>query len=247
MIASLTMYRRPELDGELHRLWATIASGLVERGIDAPAVLSQEADEFSVWTDPQLVLSQTCGMPYRTALRDKVEIVGTFDYGLEGCPAGYYRSAIIVRADETRSSLIDFKQDRFVINQSHSESGFTAPYRHMNQHGFWFSDIAETGGHLASARAVADGAADIAAIDAMTWKLIERYERFADGLKVIDWTEPTPGLPLITALGDQVDEIHDAVDRALHELEFSDRDRLGIKGLVRIPESAYLAVSNPPN
>jgi hypothetical protein len=48
MIASLMMYRRPELDAAHDRYWALIRSNLAEAGIDSPDTLSQDADEFFV-------------------------------------------------------------------------------------------------------------------------------------------------------------------------------------------------------
>jgi len=71
-------------------------------GIDSPEKLSQDAEEFSVWRHPELVLSQTCGMPYRIWLHGHVELVGTPNFGIDNCPAGYYRSALVVRADDAR-------------------------------------------------------------------------------------------------------------------------------------------------
>jgi len=90
MIASLMMYQRPELEAANNRYWNSIRTNLADAGIDSPKNLSQDAEEFSVWKHPDLVLSQTCGMPYRIWLHDKVELVGTPDFGVEDCPPGYY-------------------------------------------------------------------------------------------------------------------------------------------------------------
>ena len=77
MIASLMMYARPELEAPHARYWQAIRAALAARGIAAPAALSNDAPEFEVWEDPALVLSQTCGMPYRTRLHGRVTLVGT--------------------------------------------------------------------------------------------------------------------------------------------------------------------------
>lgn len=246
MIASLMMYARPELVPAHDRFWALLRHELALIGIESPAALSQAAEIFSVWNDPELVLSQTCGMPYRIWLHDKVALVGTPDYGLEGCAPGYYRSPIVVRADDPRQSLADFRDATFGYNQTHSQSGHGAPYAHVIAQGFWFEKRLETGGHLASANAVASGSADIAALDAVTWRLIQRYEPFASALRVLEWTQPTPGLPYITAKGRDTDAMFDAINRAIKALDASGRDALGLKSLVRIPKADYLAVPNPP-
>ncbi|MCZ4255931.1 PhnD/SsuA/transferrin family substrate-binding protein [Sulfitobacter sp. G21635-S1] len=246
MIASLMMYARPETDAALERYWAHIRAALAGRGIDAPVALSNSADAFAVWTDPELVLSQTCGMPYRTQLHDKVTLVGTPDFGVTGCPPGYYRSAIVVRAGDDRAALADFASARFIYNQTLSQSGFAAIHAAARAAGFWFQDRSQSHGHVNSARAVAEGRADIAALDAVTWRLIRQFEPCATQLRVLAWTEPTPGLPYITARGRDGSAIFDAVAEAMAALSEPDRAALGLKGMVAIPSRDYLAVPNPP-
>ena len=68
MIASLQMYKRPELVEAHARFWSLINQNLMELGINAPRELNQDKEVMEVWTDPDLVLSQTCGMPYRKFL-----------------------------------------------------------------------------------------------------------------------------------------------------------------------------------
>lgn len=245
MIANLMMYQRPQLVDAHNRFWALIRAGLDQRGIDSPETLSQDAEEFAVWRDPELVLSQTCGMPYRTWLHDDVALVGTPDYGLEGCPLGYYRSALVVRWDDPRERLGSYCDACFAYNQDFSQSGYAAPFWHMQPHGFWFENRLHTEQHLKSARAVAEGHADIASLDAVSWRLMAQYEPFAKQLRVLEWTEPTPGLPMITALKDQSTVVFDAVEQAINKLESQDKILLGIRGIERIAKESYLAVPNP--
>lgn len=246
MIASLMMYQRPELAAAHDRYWALIAANLREAGIDAPDALSQDAEEFSVWRHPQLVLSQTCGMPYRLWLHDAVSLVGTPDFGVTGCAPGYYRSAMIIRTDDPRDTLDAFKDARFAYNQTFSQSGYAAAFAHFQTHGFFFKNRLHTEQHLDSARAVAEGRADIASLDAVTWRNIVAFEPFAPTLRVLDWTAPTPGLPLITAKDRDVDVVFTAVQSAITALSPDDATLLGIKGIVRIAQEDYLRVPNPP-
>lgn len=245
MIANLMMYQRPQLVEAHARYWALIRKHLADAGMDSPETLSQDAEEFFVWKHSDLVLSQTCGMPYRTWLHDKVQLVGTPDYGLAGCPAGYYRSAIVVRADDTRTDVSAFKDAVFAYNQTFSQSGYAAPFWHLLPGGFWFENRLHTEQHLESARAVAAGRADIASLDAVTWRNIEAFEPFARDLRVQTWTEPTPGLPLITALGNDANLIFEAVKGAIAELDAQDKSLLGIRGIVKISKQDYLNVRNP--
>jgi ABC-type phosphate/phosphonate transport system substrate-binding protein len=245
MIASLMMYQRPELKSEHDRYWALIRKFLAEEGINSPEHLSQDEDEFYVWEHPKLVLSQTCGMPYRKWLHDKVNLIGTPDFSLEDCPPGYYRSAIVVRTDDERTDVAAFKDATFAYNQDFSQSGYAAPYWHISPLGFWFEHRLHTEQHILSAKAVAEGHADIAALDAVSWRLMQTYEPFSAKLRVLDWTPPTPGLPLIASKTANVGGTYKAVEKAISALIDADRSKLGIKGIVNIPKEDYLAVPNP--
>lgn len=245
MIASLMMYARPELEEAHRRYWRLIHQALKDAGMDSPQALSQEADEFFVWKHPELVLSQTCGMPYRLWLQADVELVGTPDFGLKGCPPGYYRSALVIRGDDPRTDVTAFRDAVFAYNETFSQSGYAAPFAHMEPVGFWFQNRLHTGQHLGSARAVAEGRADIAALDAVTWLNIESYEAVAQKLRVLVWTRPTPGLPLITAKGNDRAVVFNAVQQAIAGLNAQDRTALRLKGIVDIPKEDYLSVPNP--
>ena len=99
MIASLPMYDRPELRAETDRYWTLIQEELAARGVDAPEALLRDGALMPQWESPDLILSQTCGFPYRARLHGRVALVGTPDFGNEGCAPGYYRSVLIAPAD----------------------------------------------------------------------------------------------------------------------------------------------------
>lgn len=246
MIASLMMYLRPETEAAHRRYWAHLQAALRARGIPAPDELSNTAEVFSVWTAPDLVLSQTCGMPYRTRLHGQVTLVGTPDFGVRGCAPGYYRSAVVVRADDARAALRDYAGARSAYNEAGSQSGFAAMHATARTEGFWFDDRLQTHGHRHSASAVVEGRADIAALDAVTWRLIRRYDAFADRLRVLTWTTPTPGLPYITGADMDREAVCAAVVEGMAALSRSDRSVLGLNGMADIPSRDYLAIPNPP-
>ena len=58
----------------------------------------------------------------------------------------------------------------------------------------------ERGGHRNSIDAVAEGRADVAAIDCRSWELARRFEPASGGVRVVGWTARRKGLPYITAL-----------------------------------------------
>lgn len=242
MIASLPMYHRPELIDAHNEYWQLIRKYLGEAGIDSPEKLSQDAGELKVWTRPDLVFSQTCSYPYRKLIHKQVTLIGTPDFGVEGCPPGYYRSAFIVRKSDSRENLAEHQNSLFAFNMETSQSGYVAAMAETVKHGFLFQNKICSGGHSNSARLVATKEAEIATIDAVSLKLMEHYEDFYADLKIIDWTTPTPGLPYITAGGADGAVFFDAVKAALDALSDEARKKLMIKDLIKIPKETYLAI-----
>jgi ABC-type phosphate/phosphonate transport system substrate-binding protein len=116
----------------------------------------------------------------------------------------------------------------------------------VKTHGFWFDRRVQTHAHRLSAQSVAEGTADIAALDIVTWHLIQRYDPFATSLRVLERTEPTPGLPYITAVHLPGDLIYKAVETAIAQLSTVDRATLGLQGIVPIPKQTYLDIPTPP-
>ncbi len=201
---------------------------------------------METWTHSGLLLSQTCGMPYRKFLHDKVNLVGTPDYDLDNCPPGHYRSAIVIRQNDRRGSLAEFANSRFAYNEENSQSGFAAPLNHGAEMGIVFSNRIRTHSHVNSAKIVAEDQADIAALDQLSWQYMERYDDFANSLTVLEWTKPaTPTLPFITAESNDADIIYSAIESAIAALSADDRSAMCLKGIMKIPKDAYLAVANP--
>jgi ABC-type phosphate/phosphonate transport system substrate-binding protein len=242
VIAALPMYDREETRRATDRLWRAIAAGLRGRGIAAPGALTRDDDLWSLWRHPDLLLAQTCGLPYRARLHWQVTLVATPDYGVEGCPPGHYRSVVVTRAGEGVPAA-----PRLACNDSLSQSGWSAALDWAAAQGVIFRTVLETGGHAASARAVAEGRADLAAIDAVTWRLLTRAEPAVAALQVIDRTAPCPGLPLIAGPGRDAAPLAEAVEGAIAAIAAADRAALGLVGLARLPASAYLSLPIPPD
>lgn len=242
MIAALPMYDRPETAAANDRFWAAIRARLGH----GPVALTRIDDPWPIWQSPDLLLAQTCGYPYRARLHGRVQLVGTPDYGLPDCAPAHYNSAFIVHADNPARGLADLAGRRFAYNEPMSQSGWAAPAAHMAAAGLAFGPLVQTGAHRASARAVAEGRADFAALDALTWALISEHDGFAPALRVIARTAPTPGLPLITSASGDPEALFAAVDDAIGDLAATDRATLHLHGLTRISPDAYLAVPTPP-
>lgn len=248
MIASLAMYDFGRAKSVNDRLWALIRDGLRARGVSAPDALTWgEAAYWQAWQSPDLLLSQTCGLPFRARLHDKVTYVGTPDFGVEGCPPGHYRSVFVARADDPRNTVSDFDGARFAFNEALSQSGWAAPQTHAARLGIRLPPTLQTGAHRLSAEAVAEGRADIAAIDAVTFRLLSASHPCMARLKTLGQTNPSPGHPFISARTNDPEPIFAAANEAIAALAPEDLAVLGLQGIVRIPVAHYLAVPNPPS
>ncbi len=241
MIAMLGMYDMPALQPVNDRFWSSIRDNL---GF-GPDHLTRNCDVWDIWQDPELVLAQTCGMPYRTRLRGKVQLVGTPHYNLQGCPPGYYCSVFVARTEDKRD-LHDLTKGTFAYNEPLSQSGWAAPVTHLAELGAIPRDLLETGGHALSAQAVADGRADFASLDALAWILLQETTDLGGSLREVAKTRPTPALPFITALNQDRHRIAGAIRAAISDLSETDRKSLHLHGLIDVPADRYLGVPNPP-
>lgn len=240
------MYDRPETAAAHDRLWSLIRAGLG----DGPRRLSRahDSDLWRLWEHPDLLIGVSCGLPLRTRLRGRVALVGSLVNDLPGCPRGHYFSRFVIPADAAPRPLADYAAARFAYNQAHSQSGWAAAQTHAAARGFRFENAVETGAHRESARALAEGRADIACIDAVSWALICEHDAFAAGLQVIGDTEPTPGEPVLTAPGNDTGALAAAISAAIGALAPEDRATLHLAGFAapdEVPLDAYQAVPTP--
>ena len=171
----------------------------VQATLAHPAALGETLADF--WRRPDLLVSQTCGYPYATQLRGQVQLLATPAYDFPGCEGSDYSSVIVTGARSGIASLEQARGRVAAINDAHSNSGMNA-LRHavapFAKEGEFFNGITWSGSHAASLQLVASGAADIAAIDCVTFGYIaQEYPERLQGISVIDYSASAPGLPLI--------------------------------------------------
>lgn len=239
MIATLPMYDRPETAAANDRLWALVRDQL-------PGAPERLARDGYHWVDHDLLLSQTCSLPYRTGLQEEVAIVATPVHNL-ACPAGMYFSVVLVHVDDPRERLAEFEGGRLAINSPVSQSGWAAIDALLQVQGTPIGAIFETGAHTASARAVAEGRADLCSVDAVTWSMIERWDSFADNLRVLGETPPSLALPYITAIERDPRPLQEALLVAVQALSADDRDMLNLIDMTYIPSHHYAMMPIPPS
>lgn len=254
MIVALPMYRLPGTEAAHEALWRVLREHLAQQltalaGISAPLPerLDPRSDPMAIARDPGLLLSQTCGYPYTTALQGAVRLVATPVYDAPGCEGALYRSALLVRDWDAAGALADCAGYRVAINEALSQSGHHAlraalakaqcPPGHLGS-------VLRSGSHAASAAAVAGGQADLCAVDCVTWALLcDADKGLAARLRRIGWGPAAPGLPLITAASN-ADDVVLALRAALIALLHDDRAatarrRLRITGIEALGDDDY--------
>ena len=252
MIAGLPMYGHPSLRWAQDGFWSALAGAMRAEGLQGvPERLSQPEDLPAFWRDPDLLFGQTCGYPLMTMLQGQVRVVATPIYDAPGCRGHLYCSHIVVRAEEEGREISDFLGRRVAVNGWESHSGMNAL-----RHSFaplaagrarCFSEVLVSGGHHDSMVLVASGEADIAAIDCVSFAIVQATEPgLTDRLRVLASTKAVPGLPFVTR-GDaddlEIARLRRALQAALAEPAAAEaRAALLLAGAVDTNEDDYQAV-----
>jgi ABC-type phosphate/phosphonate transport system substrate-binding protein len=214
-IASMQMYEMPENREATDIWWNCLARALrAEGAADVPASLT---------------------------------LVATPIYDADGCDGVNYCSAVIVRAEDTAASLEDLRGRKVAYNGEDSQSGYNcllsclAP---LARDGRFVGHAIKSGGHRQSVNLVAAGVADFAAVDSVTLALLRRHAPAeVEGVRVLDWTPPTPGLPYITSLTggpEQRDRVRAALFAAIDDAATADaRQSMLLQGFAVVEAPSY--------
>lgn len=192
-LASLPMYDWPEVAEETDAFWRAVRRALWELGVLAPAALSRGGEMRDVWRSPDLLVSQCCGAHLVHELDGLVRPVAAPAYSAPGCDGPTYRSALVARRG-LGLRLADLSGRRAAVNGADSYSGHIV----LKSLNVAPSLQILTGEHRASARTVAEGGADFAAIDAVCWAMIERFDPDVHAaLEVVAMSDAAPAPPYI--------------------------------------------------
>jgi ABC-type phosphate/phosphonate transport system substrate-binding protein len=244
------MYDLPEIRWATDALWSAVAARLSAAGIAAAPALDRDMGVPELWTAPALLLSQTCGNPYVRHYRDRLRLVATPCYSAPGCDGPRYCSLLVVRQDAPGAGLADFRGAVCAVNEWGSLSGWVALAAALPEPGFFRAALI-TGAHADSMAAVTAGEADIAAIDCVTYALLQRHRPGATaGLRVIGRTAPAPGLPFVTrrdAADETVEALRAALRGALADPALDQaRAALLLEGIAILGDADYDAIPPQP-
>lgn len=171
--ASLGMYPFAPLRPAYDRLWQAVR----ERAPWVPERLEWDVDLHSQWRDPATVVGYTCGWPLVTELADLAEtgrlhVVGSFVFAIPEADGPTYRSVLVARWPGTAA---DFAGSLAAANGPDSLSGWVSLLHAVHGPGArWQGEVLFTGAHLESVRAVHEGRAEVASIDAVSLAHVRR-------------------------------------------------------------------------
>jgi len=171
----------------------------------------------------------------------------------EGRPV--YYSDVVVRPDRAASRFEELAGAVWSYNDRRSRSGWLnmlarlAEIGHTGSPEEFFAALIPAGSHLRSLELVADGVADVAAIDSNTLQLVRRREpEKAARLRVLESWGPMPIQPVLagTALSEP---LRDRIAGALLRLgvDPAARERIaefGLRGFAPVEEATYASMAS---
>jgi ABC-type phosphate/phosphonate transport system substrate-binding protein len=201
-IVSLQMYDFAEIEPFVNAWWNIIKFELRLAGVDnLPDDLCRNDDIRSQWTKDDLILSQCCGYDLTVNGYNNLQPILTPVYQPEDCDGGNYCSYIVTSRNSEITNSLELANKRLAINGYNSHSGYNALREVIASalgHGNHGNELVVSGGHANSMEMVASGSADAAAIDCVTYSLIERYRpEITEKLTIIDKSRVYPVLPYV--------------------------------------------------
>jgi len=226
------MYDFPEITGAHERLWRRFV-GLTRGSEDATDV----------------PLTQVCGYPLRTSLHGRFDTIGLPIYDVPFSSGASHCGLVVVAAATSHATLEDLRGTRFALNAWDSNTGMNLPRRlfaPLARRSRFFSDVVETGSHLASLAAVQSGTAEVASIDNVTFALLAEHRPAAvEGVRILARTASSPTPPFVAPA--PLDPhtkalLYDALAASIHESRRgSARNALRLSGI----EPASIATYDP--
>ena len=226
-----------------------LADGFLPGAVDGRINLAFRSDD-EVYRDPALLLGHTCGYPYLKKWARTHRPVCAPCFAVAGCEHTQYCSWFITPATGTLTDLASARARRVAVNNPHSNSGMNV-LRHavakLAGGKRFFSEVIPSGSHLQSLELVANGEADLAAIDAVTYALkIAEQPRLEERVRIIGRSASTTALPFIAPLANTTPAhcaaLTEALTRCLGSLDETHRRVLPVGGFQQVAAADYAGV-----
>ena len=183
-VVSLPWYDTPISAARIDAFWGVLKLELESRLPVVPIELDRCRPLHIQWQDPGLLLSQCCGPDLESATCNQlIPLMRPVFSDLE-CEPGRYYSHIIQRPASSNIT-------RAAINSITSQSGFHSLKSWLGKRAAELTFVT-TGSHQASIDMLRRGEADIAAIDAHSWPLLN-----LTGANIIDRSQTSLTPPFI--------------------------------------------------
>ncbi|SFI11987.1 PhnD/SsuA/transferrin family substrate-binding protein [Albimonas pacifica] len=197
--AALPLFDWPELREATDGLWAAVSQQLEKAGIEAPP-LDRERRPEALWADPSLLLSQVDAQAHVAGAAAATRLICAPVYDAEGCGAGRVAAVFLVpRAQADRGGapgLAALSGEPFAVAAG-SLCGEPALVDALGRAAV--GELVACPDARAAIRALAEGRARGAAVDALSWALARTHEPAAAELTAIGWSDPLPAPPFVTS------------------------------------------------
>jgi len=188
-VASLPWYDHPSIRPDTDNLWRAISASLRGKGITGlPQALDRETSIGEQWQAPNLLISQCCGLDIGSAPAGNLLAIGRPVFEDLNCEPGDYYSYIVSNGSVP-------ERRRLAVNSLSSHSGSTALFGWLDKQGLSWQGTLVSGSHRASIDMIRNQSADLAAIDAHSWPLLDTA-----GLVVLGTSEMAPTPPFVSSL-----------------------------------------------
>jgi len=219
---------------------------LLDAGSKLAIELRFDSDQ-ALLRDPGLFFGHTCGYPLMKHLKDQVIPFCVPVFDVPGTDGKLYSSRFIVAANSPVEALDECRGKVAAMNAADSNSGMNVlryEVARYNPSGPFFSRVVQTGSHLHSLKAVADGTADVAAVDCVSYQLIQDHSpQLVEKVRCIGFSVKTCGLPLVLprpGIGDaDLELLVENLNQALADTPETIRNRLHLHGFEPVTLEDY--------
>ncbi len=208
MKATLPLYDLPEISHQTDALWTELANSFREVGFDeVPEKLDRSHQPYNAG----LFFGQICGYPLTHEFSNRFQIIATPSYHTAYFRGAEYCSLIIVHKNCEWRSLEDARDSVAVINSIDSHSGYNIlrfMVSELTQEKPFFRNIHISGAHKNSILSVSNKSSDIAAIDSVTWSLLDKHSPEAlENCRILAVSPAAPSPVFVTESGRSETEI----------------------------------------
>ena len=205
------MYPFAHLRDAYDHLWAAVS----DRLDGAPRHLARDVSLDDAWSSADLLVGQTCGWPLVQRLAGTVDVIGAFDMNVPFAQGGRYRSVLVAAKP---LGIEQWRADPAAVVAQNGPESLSGWISLLWAWGGEPAKVLTTGGHVLSMQAIAEGRAQVASIDAVSFQcVIDSDPMLAARMHVIGHGPLVPSLPLVmsTALAARRDEVRSAFAAAV--------------------------------